>query len=147
MLGDIIGEVGHREKAHKNRWKKELALTEKKVFAFQVSIPFPIHNLLSKSRSKCFQPNFVILRENPFKEEELQLKQKKKDTRLFLKIFFFIFNILFHNWHEKFDRQIIVSNETNQIESWIKHRCCAWVQKRVWRQWGSNSLPGHGTVY
>ena len=30
---------------------------------------------------------------------------------------FFIFNFLFHNSHDKFDRQIIVSNQINQIES------------------------------
>ena len=31
--------------------------------------------------------------------------------------FSFIFNFLFHNSHDKFDRQIIVSNQINQIES------------------------------
>ena len=30
----------------------------------------------------------------------------------------------------------------NQIESWIKHRCCAWVQKRVCHHRGSNSRNG-----
>ena len=53
----------------------------------------------------------------------------------------FIFNFLFHNLHDKFDRQIIVSNQINQIESWIKHRCCAWVQKRVCHHRDSNSQP------
>ena len=35
----------------------------------------------------------------------------------FLKEIYFIFNFLFHNSHDKFDRQIIVSNQINQIES------------------------------
>ena len=43
----------------------------------------------------------------------------------------FIFNFLFHISHDKFDRQIIVSNQINLLESWINRRCCAWVQKRV----------------
>ena len=29
----------------------------------------------------------------------------------------FIFNFLFHNSHDKFDRQIVISNQINQIES------------------------------
>ena len=33
----------------------------------------------------------------------------------------------FHNSHDKFDRQIIVSNQINLIESWKKCRCCVWV--------------------
>ena len=53
----------------------------------------------------------------------------------------FIFNFLFHNSHDKFDRQIIVSNQINQIESWRKHRCFAWVWKRVCHHQGSNSWP------
>ena len=59
----------------------------------------------------------------------------------FKKKFSFIFNFLLHNSHDKFDRQIIVSNQTNQTELWIKHRCCAWVRKRVCRHQGSNSRP------
>ena len=47
----------------------------------------------------------------------------------FKKYISFIFNFLFHNSHDKFDRQIIVSNQINQIESWRKCRCCAWVRK------------------
>ena len=30
---------------------------------------------------------------------------------------FFYFQFFFHNSHDKFDRQIIVSNQINQIES------------------------------
>ena len=52
---------------------------------------------------------------------------------------FFYFQFFFHNSHDKFDRQIIVSNQINQIESWIKHRCCAWVQKIFCLHWGLNS--------
>ena len=48
---------------------------------------------------------------------------------------------MFHNSHDKFDRQIIVSNQTNQIESWRKHTWCAWVWKRVCDPQGSNSWP------
>ena len=66
---------------------------------------------------------------------------------LFLKYISFVFNFLFHNSKEKFDRQIIVSNQINQIESWRKCRCCAWVQKRVCHHSGLNSQPGHGTAY
>ena len=55
--------------------------------------------------------------------------------------FLFIFNFLYHNSHDKFDRQIIVSNQINQIESLRKHRCCAWVQKRVCYHQGLNSWP------
>ena len=49
--------------------------------------------------------------------------------------------ISLHNSHDKFGRQIIVSNQTNQIESWLKHRCCAWVWKRAWHLRGLNSRP------
>ena len=52
----------------------------------------------------------------------------------FFKEISFIFNFLFHNSHEKFDRQII-----NEIESWRKHRCFVWVQKIVFCHQGSNS--------
>ena len=51
----------------------------------------------------------------------------------------FIFNFLFHNSHDKFDRQITVSNQINQTDSWRKQRCCAWVQKRVAHHQGLNS--------
>ena len=61
-------------------------------------------------------------------------------VRIF-KLIYFIFNFLFHNPHDKFERQIIVSNQTTQIESWRKHRCCAWVWIRVCRHQGSNSQP------
>ena len=63
------------------------------------------------------------------------------DLGNFFKINFFFFNFLFHNSIDKFSRQIIVSNPKNQIESWIKHRCCAWVQKRVCCHQGLNSWP------
>ena len=46
----------------------------------------------------------------------------------FTKQIYFIFNFLFHNSHDQFDRLIII---LNQIESWRKCRCCAWVRKRV----------------
>ena len=40
-----------------------------------------------------------------------------------------------------------VSNQINQIESWRKHWCCAWVQKEfvVTEAWTHS--PGHGTLY
>ena len=57
------------------------------------------------------------------------------------------FNFMFHNSHDKFDRQIKVSNQINQIESWRKCRCSACVWKRVSCHECSNSLPGHGTAY
>ena len=59
----------------------------------------------------------------------------------FLNEFLFFFNFLSHNSHDKFDRQIIVSNQINQIESWRKHRCFAWVQKRVCGHQGFHSRP------
>ena len=57
---------------------------------------------------------------------------------IFFKKNSFIFNFLFHNSNDKFDRKIIVSN---QIESWLKHICCTWVWKRICSQRGSNSRP------
>ena len=63
------------------------------------------------------------------------------NQRSFFKNNSFIFNFLFHNSHNIFDRQMIVSNQINQIESWRKHICCTWVQKRVCHNHGSNSLP------
>ena len=53
----------------------------------------------------------------------------------------FIFNFLFHNSHDKIERQIIVSNQISQIESWRKCKCCAWVWKRVCHHQGLNSQP------
>ena len=53
----------------------------------------------------------------------------------------FFFNFLFHNSHEKFDRQTIVSNQINHTESWRMCRCCAWVRKRVCRHQGLKSWP------
>ena len=52
-----------------------------------------------------------------------------------------IFNFLFHNSHDKFDRQIMVLNLMNQIESWRKCRCCDSVWKRVCCPQGVNSWP------
>ena len=34
-----------------------------------------------------------------------------------------------------------VSNQINQIESWRKHRCCAWVRERVCHHWGLYLRP------
>ena len=58
----------------------------------------------------------------------------------FQKYISFILNFLFRNSHGKFDRQIIVSNQINQIESWQKCRCSAWVRS-VCHHRGSNSWP------
>ena len=69
------------------------------------------------------------------------IKKKGVVGIFFKKLISFIFNFLFHNSHDIFDRQIIVLNKINQIESWRKHRCCAWVRKRVCHHQGSNSWP------
>ena len=52
-----------------------------------------------------------------------------------INFFYFQFSVSQFTW------QIWQTNQTNQIESWIKHRCCAWVQKRVCHHRGSNSRP------
>ena len=59
----------------------------------------------------------------------------------FLKNRFFIFNSLFHNSCDKFDRQILVLNQINQIESWRKHRCCAGSEKEFVVTKAPNSQP------
>ena len=46
-----------------------------------------------------------------------------------------------------FKNLIIVSNQINQIVSWIKRRCCAWVQKRVVVIEARTNGAGHGTMY
>ena len=65
----------------------------------------------------------------------------KQNNLFFSKQISFIFNCLFHNSPNKFDRQIIVSNQINQTQSWRKCKCCAGVLKRVSCHRGSNSWP------
>ena len=52
-----------------------------------------------------------------------------------INFFYFQFSVSQSTW------QIWQTNQTNQIESWIKHRCCAWVRKRVCHHRSSNSWP------
>ena len=59
----------------------------------------------------------------------------------FLKKYSFILNFLFNNSLEKIDRQIIVSNQINQKESWRKDRWCALVLKRICCHQGLNLRP------
>ena len=69
----------------------------------------------------------------------------RKSARQNINLFYFFqinfFPFPFHNSHDKFYRQIIVSNQINQIELWRKRRCCAWVWKSVCHGRGSNSWP------
>ena len=60
------------------------------------------------------------------REEEDEEREGKETTKPGLKSFNHLtvkhfvsnkFHFLFHNSHDKFDRQIIVSNQVNQIES------------------------------
>ena len=50
---------------------------------------------------------------------------------------FFQFSVSQFTWQIWLTNNSIKSNKPK--ESWIKHRCCAWVQKRVCCQWGLNS--------
>ena len=65
---------------------------------------------------------------------------------IFDKLISFISNLMFHNSRDKFDWQIIVPNQINQIESWRKRRCCSWIRKRLCHHQGLNSRPGHGAA-
>ena len=72
----------------------------------------------------------------------LMWMMKQSGAHLIKLKYYYFFNFLFHNSHDKFDRQkIIVSNQINQTESCRKCRCFAWVRKRVSCHQGLISRP------
>ena len=58
----------------------------------------------------------------------------------------FIFNFLFHNSHDKFDWQIILSNQINQTESWKKIDVFG-SKKEFIATVARTHGPGHGAAY
>ena len=62
-----------------------------------------------------------------------------------------IFFVYFQFSVSQFTWQIWNTNNSikkiKQIESWRKHRCCAWVQKELVFTEAQTHSPGHGTVY
>ena len=96
-------------------------------FSFTALIKYYLILIFYVLSSFCIQwglkPEVDYKKANPF---HLRCEGLKNE------LFSFIFNFLFHH---------SVSNQINQIESWRKHRCCAWVQKRVCHHKGLNSWP------
>ena len=58
----------------------------------------------------------------------------------------FIFNFLFHNSHEKFDRKIVVSDQINQIEIMNKAKMLCLGPKKSLLSLGLE-LMANGAVY
>ena len=101
----------------------------------------PDREFWKSSSSLEWKLSFLLSSSSFFGAFWFWIYQKLKVRYLFLNKFCLFSIFCFTKTHDKFDRKIIESNQINQIESWRKHRCCAWVQKRVCLHWGSNSQP------